>query len=248
MSTSQENMQIQIKKNKLFFAFPKDSDAAILESVKDDRLQVTPVMFAENPFVVSVTPSDLSAEKLNIIGSQGDQAIINAENLIKLELALADINKNISSGMLSGAAAEYEASLNEDGCSYKVKLVLVIGSKTQRIEYNEFFKIFLKTSAFTAFVDQNTNQLVVDAETLGNITIEELLVPELHILDLKGNIIHPEAYFNMRRNGQRHPDFNLNAVKLKRAIYKVIQLNDAAWLMQIRSLVEQVVPTLSINQ
>lgn len=243
MPVNQSNTEA--KQTKLFFAFPQDSDASTIETFKSNELAITPVMFAHNPIVVSTTLSDQSAEALNTIGS-GAQAIINAEHLMKLESALNAININIRSGQLSATAVESQIIDNEDG-SKKVKLVVVIGSQTKRDQYNEFFKIYLRTSPFTAFIDQETNKLIVDADALESITVEELLTPELHVTDTDGNIIHPETYFNMRHNGERHPDFNLETEKFKRAIYQVIKLNGDAWLLQIRSLVKQVAPTISIT-
>lgn len=243
MSATQSN--VEAKPTKLFFAFPQDTDASTIEAFKSKQLEITPVMFAQNPIVVSTALSDQSAEALNSIGP-GAQAIINAQHLIKLEEALNAINENIRSGNLTATAVESQIVDKEDG-SKEVKLVVVIGSQNQRDQYNEFFKIFLRTTPFTAFVDQGTNKLVVEEDAIANINVEELLAPELHITDNAGNIIHPETYFNMRHNGERHPDFNLDAVKFKRAIYQVIKSNGNAWLVQLRALVKQVAPTLSVS-
>lgn len=237
---------------KLFFVFPQDTDASTIEAFKAKELTITPVMFAHTPIVVSTAISDQSAEQLNTIGP-GAQAIINAHHLIKLETALNDINQNVRNGSISGTAVESQIVTKEDG-SKEVKLVLVVASQTKRDQvhdlsrnqFNEFFKVYLRTTPFTAFVDQETNNLIVDADALNEINVEELLAPELHITDQYGNIVHPETYFNMRHNGERHPDFNLDETKFKRAIYQVIKADGDAWLQQIRTLVKQVLPTLSV--
>lgn len=226
------------EKSKLYFVFPNTTDADTRNNFNAEVLKITPAMYPNHQLVVSTTATEYSEDFLNKVGS-GVHTIGNVQNLLNLEAVFGGINKAIRAGDFEGAVSLLKYSDNEDG-SKNVVVTKCVAVKTVLNNHNFFFKIFLQTTPFTAYIDQESGKLVADQETVGNITIADILEPELYVTDNHGNQYHPETFFNMRGHGIRNPDFNLDADVLKRGVRQALLQDQGVWVTIVRHAIPQI--------
>lgn len=232
------------EKSKLYFVFPNTTDAETVGKFDINELQITPAMFPKHILVVSTLVSEHSEDFLNKVGP-GINAINNTQNLLNLEAVFTAINKSIRAREFHGAVSLFNAVDNTDG-SKTVNITQCVGVKVVLNNHNFFFKIFLKITPFTAFIDQETGKLVAEQETIENITVTDVLEPELYVTDNHGNQYHPETFFNMRVHGVRNPDFNLEADALKRGVTHALMQDQSAWVTIVRYGVPQILEKIAV--
>lgn len=225
------------EKSKLYFVFPNTTDAETLNNFTTNELKITPAMYPNHALVISTTVSEHSEDFLNKVGS-GIHAINNAQNLLNLETVFAGINKAVRAGNFHGAASVIKHTDNNDG-SKSVTVTQCVAVKVSLNDHYFFFKIFLKTSPFTAYIDQESGKLVADQETIGNITLD-VLEPELYLTDNHGNQYHPETFFNMRQHGVRDSEFNLSSDTIKRGVRQTLLQDQQAWGIIARQAIPQI--------
>lgn len=232
------------EKSKLYFVFPNTVDAETINNFNVAELKITPAMYSNHAFVISTTPTEYSDNFLNKVGSHTD-IINNVQNLLNLETVFSGINKAIREGNFHGAVSRIQHSDNEDG-SKSVIVTQCVAVKTSLNDHNFFFKIFLRTAPFTAFIDQESGKLVADQETVSNITIDDVLEPELYVTDNHGNQFHPESFFNMRKHGIRNSEFNLSSEILKRGVQQTLLQDQQAWGIIVRQAIPQILEKQSV--
>lgn len=232
------------EKGKLFFVFPNTASAENIAKFDLSELKITPAMFPKHDLVISTTASEHSSEFLNKVGP-GIHAINNVQNLLNLEAVFGQINSCIRAREFASAVSRVNHTENKDG-SKTVTITQCVTVTPMLNDHNFFFKIFLKTTPFTAFTDQETGKLVTDQENIDNISVAEILEPELYVTDIYGHQYHPETFFNMRRHGVRNPHFNLDTDVLKRGVYQALLQDQSAWKAIVRYGVPQILDKAAV--
>lgn len=207
--------------NQILFAFAKGTSQSDLETLK---LQITPAVY---DIALSKQISTYTAEELAPIDNPMN--IVDAKNLVNLDKFFSGINQAIRENKVKLAPNLIMVDSHE-GNEYLIKIILCLAIEATFMDHQFFYKSYIQTTPFKVVKDQDSGAALIESDDLNNISIEEVLVPELYAINPKNEVIHPEELFGMRRFGKVHPNFNLKSENLQNAAKQVVINDRALWV------------------